>query len=908
MPTAMSDSGSPNSPGHSRRRLLFVVCCIVAVAAGGILVGSVSSGDLAGSPIDSILPGESLGQQDVESPGATGAGGDSGQLGALSPGAQTGVGGELGLDNDTFGSTDTEIHFIAESSQPTYWRTAAYDTYTGSGWERTTETEPYEPPIHDTGFEQIEYNISLQRPAGALPTPWQPTAVGGIDDDQLVVGEDGSIQPVEPLESGSEFTGVSHKPQDDPELLRNAGDSHPSEIDRYTELPEDVPPRLAVQTENIIGDADSRYDAAVAVQNWLRGTKDYSLEAYQQSDTIADTFVFEMEAGYCEYFATAMATMLRTQDIPTRYAVGYSSGQQVGDDVYQVRGMNAHAWVEVYFEGVGWVQFDPTPAGPRLETQGLALEEIGEEYDVEDPGSPGEVYNRTDIDPDESEGWALDLNRTATPGTTVEVTVTYDGTPVPGAELTFNDEPVGVTDEAGTVTGTVPSADEFEIRIVDIDPETVPGPGDVLENETFVSGGSTVSSTGLAGGTGPALPTLSDTDDDIDRPADNGGEPVYNETIDIETDPEIEISGEILPGNEVGLTVRIGDEPIPDAAVRVDGEERARTDEAGWTTVTLPSSTGTVTITVESDSIEGERVVDIPSLDVEVETALPLALPFGSATVEASYGNDSAVGVPVEVNGETVTATGPDGEATVRLPVAMSADIVAAENGVSAGTTVGFLLVNLLVVMLVPVALLGAVAVMLARRGYSSRADLANLGGSAVRTVREALGELDGLTTRLLVAVAGRGDTLLREIATAVRETVRLLLVTVGLKRSQTEPEHGGWNGQQGDTTGQASPSTDTPPVTDEQATVRDAWQQFLSHVSVPATTRTPGELALHAIEHDGLPEEPVRTLRDAFRETEYGSRPAQPDQVRSALDRIEAGTGGTDTDDQDNERAGRAE
>jgi len=72
-----------------------------------------------------------------------------------------------------------------------------------------------------------------------------------------------------------------------------------------------------------------------------------------------------MDAGYCTYYATTMVTMLRSQDVPARFVTGYTDGERVDEDRQVVRGLNAHAWVEVYFPEYGWVQFDPTPGGPR---------------------------------------------------------------------------------------------------------------------------------------------------------------------------------------------------------------------------------------------------------------------------------------------------------------------------------------------------------------------------------------------------------------------------------------------------------------------------------------------------------------------------------------------------------------
>jgi hypothetical protein len=82
-----------------------------------------------------------------------------------------------------------------------------------------------------------------------------------------------------------------------------------------------------------------------------------------------------MDAGYCTYYATTMVAMLRAQDVPARLVTGYTTGQQVAEGEYVVRGLDAHAWVQVYFEGVGWVRFDPTPSGPRETAENARLVE-----------------------------------------------------------------------------------------------------------------------------------------------------------------------------------------------------------------------------------------------------------------------------------------------------------------------------------------------------------------------------------------------------------------------------------------------------------------------------------------------------------------------------------------------------
>lgn len=304
------------------------------------------------------------------------------RLGALNPSAQTGVGGGISLDTHTYGNLDTRIHFEAEVPEPTYWRTDAYSSYTGSGWEREAGTQPYEEPLSFDGEsdEQIEYEVTLKQESVALPIPWRPETVSGVDDLSLT-SQDG-IRSAGSTPSGTTYNGVSNVPKDDAEMLREAGTEYPEKIaELYTQLPEDTPSRLLERAGEIVGDAPTPYDVAVTLMEWLKNEKQYSLEAAATSDNIADEFVFEMDEGYCEHFATALVVMLRSQNIPARYTVGYSSGDEITDGVYEIRGMHAHAWTEVYFPGFGWVKLDPTPGEDRQATHEEALADSSDEED-----------------------------------------------------------------------------------------------------------------------------------------------------------------------------------------------------------------------------------------------------------------------------------------------------------------------------------------------------------------------------------------------------------------------------------------------------------------------------------------------------------------------------------------------
>ncbi|WP_305037653.1 transglutaminase domain-containing protein, partial [Halapricum sp. CBA1109] len=246
------------------------------------------------------------------------------------------------------------------------------------------------------------------------------------------------------LPAGTTYAGESVRPIDDERALRTAGRNYPAGVaDRFTQLPDDTPSRLGSFTDRLTADADSPYEAARTIEAWLETNKTYSLSAQApETDNVATTFAFEMDTGYCEYFASTMVAMLRTQDIPARYVVGYSTGQETSEDTYTVRGMNAHAWVEMYVPDVGWVQFDPTPGQARLATERDALESQRPEspaYDPTEQGSPNETFS-----PDDP----------ATPPEDIDPTPTDPATN--GTDTNGTDTPNGTDSPEGTDPGDTP--------------------------------------------------------------------------------------------------------------------------------------------------------------------------------------------------------------------------------------------------------------------------------------------------------------------------------------------------------------------------------------------------------------------------------------------------------------------
>jgi protein-glutamine gamma-glutamyltransferase len=169
-----------------------------------------------------------------------------------------------------------------------------------------------------------------------------------------------------PLDSGRpEYVVHSRATRPSPEEFRAASDEYPDDVvARYLQTPE-LSDRVVDLGRRWVGSGETRYDSALVVQQRLRQDFVYSLEQPSAGtrDPL-DHFLFETQEGHCEFFATAMALLLRSQGIPTRVVNGFHGGDfNPAGDYFIVRQRHAHSWVEVYFPGLGWQLFDPTPEG-----------------------------------------------------------------------------------------------------------------------------------------------------------------------------------------------------------------------------------------------------------------------------------------------------------------------------------------------------------------------------------------------------------------------------------------------------------------------------------------------------------------------------------------------------------------
>ena len=286
------------------------------------------------------------------------------------------------------------VRFTVESRTATYWQTGSYDRYTGDGWVRTGNDRAYEgevvgPPGE---AETLRQRVTAEDPMSVLPAAWKPIEITGGVASGATVTSQGSIRPGQSLQPGDTYGVTSRVPTATGDDLRRAGTDYPDRItDVYLQLPGSTTDRVRDRSAEVVSDAETPYDAAVAVERYLESEKEYSLSVPEPSGDVADTFLFEREAGYCTYYATTMVVMLRSQGVPARFATGYTPGEAVGDNERVVRGLNSHAWVEVYFPDVGWIRFDPTPAGPRETAENTRLTEARQSgtEDVDVAGTNG---------------------------------------------------------------------------------------------------------------------------------------------------------------------------------------------------------------------------------------------------------------------------------------------------------------------------------------------------------------------------------------------------------------------------------------------------------------------------------------------------------------------------------------
>ena len=351
------------------------------------------------------------------------------------------------------GSPEEREVLRVRASQRSYLRLAGLDSFDGGTWRLGTAEGgtfrpdpgalfaadrplPPEEPAASTQLVEVDVEV-LELENIYVPLPYQPVEIlGPIREDMVWSTEGGFLATWDRAEAvgetigirqGSAYRVLAERPN--PSFEELAEVSFPAEVlDEHTQLPQAYP-ELGAQAEAVYAaaGADTVIERALALQSWFVGpeggfTYDLEVPALRGDDALT-RFVLEDRVGYCEYFATAMAVMLRETGIPARVAVGFLPGERVaeadpdtGDGLaeYVVTTGDAHAWVEVLFPGYGWVTFEPTPRSD--DTHILPREDdLAPVVNEAERGQQGELDPLEELDTPDTDAEVPDLEDPALP-------------------------------------------------------------------------------------------------------------------------------------------------------------------------------------------------------------------------------------------------------------------------------------------------------------------------------------------------------------------------------------------------------------------------------------------------------------------------------------------------------------
>ncbi|MPZ53005.1 MAG: DUF3488 domain-containing protein [Acidimicrobiia bacterium] len=324
-------------------------------------------------------------------------------------GTGSGVSYDLFVDlQQDLNQPDNQPLFVArldDNSQRPYWQLATLDQFDGRGWSaglaptQRTDT-PSEVVAGDRGRTRpLQATVLIHNlRQDALPVPADPVSltVPPGDEAAIRVRADGSILVDGRTQEGFRYTVESEVPIPDVQsLITDDGEVSPlfaasdaggrftasttpeltdEDRTRYTDLPDSTPEELTDFTEELVAGASTDFEKAVVVESFLRDPSIFTYDTTVTTghgsldllDWLTDPESPNYRTGYCEQFATAMGVMLRSLGIGSRVVMGFTPGtfEEIdGELVTVVRPTNAHAWVEAWVDGYGWVRFDPTPRG-----------------------------------------------------------------------------------------------------------------------------------------------------------------------------------------------------------------------------------------------------------------------------------------------------------------------------------------------------------------------------------------------------------------------------------------------------------------------------------------------------------------------------------------------------------------
>ncbi len=278
-----------------------------------------------------------------------------------------------------------------------YWKSSTFDTYQDGKWTASPNAKqridgitlshlPTQAGMRRDVTQRFEVKMDGSRLVYAAPQPKTFHLPVRIQLDSIERNS-GIADPLtfwadKPLPRDARYSVVSSVSVASPEMLRRTGTEYPSWVTgKYLQVPPEITQRTRDLAQQIVraANAQTPYDKAKAIETWLRQNIAYRDKPGKPpvGREPVDWVLFERREAYCAYYASAMILMLRLQGVPARMAAGFSQGVYDPKNRYfVVRGRDAHAWVEVYFPGAGWVEFEPTASQSainRAEPEQIAL-------------------------------------------------------------------------------------------------------------------------------------------------------------------------------------------------------------------------------------------------------------------------------------------------------------------------------------------------------------------------------------------------------------------------------------------------------------------------------------------------------------------------------------------------------
>ena len=259
------------------------------------------------------------------------------------------------------------------------WRGVALDTFDNKTWSKSKT--PPQTPVIKTENDVFKVDFSIGKRDLTVQTVYlepldtsvlfalsRPVAIQG-NFSILKIDSYGGITSVR-----SNFERTSYKVWSDRwlpgiEELKKDNSVYQAEDANYLQIPETFDARIGNLASQITKGKTNRFDKAKSIEQYLQTQLGYTLEQKASGEEPVADFLFNVREGHCEYFATAMVMMLRTQGIAARVVNGFQHGEyNETADVFVVKQRDAHSWVEVYFpKEKAWITFDPTPfAGQNL--------------------------------------------------------------------------------------------------------------------------------------------------------------------------------------------------------------------------------------------------------------------------------------------------------------------------------------------------------------------------------------------------------------------------------------------------------------------------------------------------------------------------------------------------------------